>query len=244
MICIFIFNSDIIFSVCQETHQIRHDDKNELRKNAGVLRPVGDPFLNLVSAAASTECLPLQLYLTMKLDRGKKVFQSKPYRHYELFIESFQRLAAHVDKDLNSRFQTRPVCRVCTNCGAEPSEEVKLQTCSGCKIVCYCSRDCQRQSWNNEHKVECKPMRAPNIDEQLRRMTKRLKLNPQAWEVECQIPDLASDILRTQKKDIVIREKVMNYVEAQDIMDFTIPYWIVQTSYDQVEREYDSLHPR
>eukprot|EP01066_Platyproteum_vivax_P019045 Platyproteum_vivax@DN7621_c5_g2_i3.p1 len=41
-------------------------------------------------------------------------------------------------------------CHLCL--GSKPP----LMTCSACKSVVFCSKDCQRKAWKNFHKLECK----------------------------------------------------------------------------------------
>jgi hypothetical protein len=43
----------------------------------------------------------------------------------------------------------------CSQCKNPPSGDGKLQVCSRCRKVQYCSRDCQKADWK-EHKVVCK----------------------------------------------------------------------------------------
>ena len=43
----------------------------------------------------------------------------------------------------------------CSQCKNPPSSDGKLQVCSRCRKVQYCSRDCQKADWK-EHKVICK----------------------------------------------------------------------------------------
>lgn len=40
----------------------------------------------------------------------------------------------------------------CTNCGKEGNS---LQKCGSCKVVLYCSRECQIEHWKNGHKETC-----------------------------------------------------------------------------------------
>ncbi|KAI9838683.1 MAG: hypothetical protein M1819_004997 [Sarea resinae] len=35
-------------------------------------------------------------------------------------------------------------------------DDVTLKTCTGCRVVGYCSKDCQTQAWKSHHKHECK----------------------------------------------------------------------------------------
>jgi len=45
----------------------------------------------------------------------------------------------------------------CARCGAQRSDEVKLKACAGCKMVLYCSRQCQTKDWDG-HKDLCRKM--------------------------------------------------------------------------------------
>ena len=46
----------------------------------------------------------------------------------------------------------------CWHCSKEPSTDVRLLSCSGCKKATYCSIDCQRADWP-QHKPKCDTMR-------------------------------------------------------------------------------------
>jgi hypothetical protein len=45
---------------------------------------------------------------------------------------------------------------LCAACEAEPTAERKLKICGRCLKVSYCSAECQRAHWAEEHKVQCK----------------------------------------------------------------------------------------
>ena len=55
---------------------------------------------------------------------------------------------------------TKKAARVCENCDKETS---KMQKCSRCRLVRYCSRDCQLADWK-EHKKACKKAAAREKD--------------------------------------------------------------------------------
>jgi len=49
---------------------------------------------------------------------------------------------------------------VCRGCGAEPSDNVLLRRCGGCRSAWFCSKACLKQSWHSGsggHKGECRP---------------------------------------------------------------------------------------
>ena len=51
---------------------------------------------------------------------------------------------------------------ICANCGLNESHVIKLQTCSMCKSIHYCSKTCQRSHWKADHKKECKELCTQN----------------------------------------------------------------------------------
>ena len=54
----------------------------------------------------------------------------------------------------------------CANCGKAEEGGNKLKTCTSCKMVKYCCRDCQRSHWP-KHKKACKKRAAELFDEEL-----------------------------------------------------------------------------
>jgi len=54
----------------------------------------------------------------------------------------------------------------CANCGATAKDTVKLKNCTACRLVKYCSVDCQKVH-RKQHKKECKQRAAELKDEQL-----------------------------------------------------------------------------
>ena len=54
----------------------------------------------------------------------------------------------------------------CANCGIAEEGENKLKTCTACKMVKYCCRDCQAANWP-QHKKACKKRAAELYDEKL-----------------------------------------------------------------------------
>jgi hypothetical protein len=62
--------------------------------------------------------------------------------------------AVHSD---NKHDRNRKACKTCGKLNAELSkEEKKLKTCSKCKRVAYCSKECQKKDWE-DHKKDCRP---------------------------------------------------------------------------------------
>ena len=55
---------------------------------------------------------------------------------------------------------------ICANCGKGEEEITSLKACVACKIVKYCSRDCQK-AHRPQHKKECRKRAAELHDEAL-----------------------------------------------------------------------------
>ena len=64
------------------------------------------------------------------------------------------------------RVPANTVADACANCGEEASEAVKLKNCTACRLVKYCSVDCQRVH-RKQHKKACKQRAAELGDERL-----------------------------------------------------------------------------
>ncbi|KAK1738592.1 hypothetical protein QTG54_010622, partial [Skeletonema marinoi] len=52
----------------------------------------------------------------------------------------------------------------CASCGIEESDDIKLKSCTACKLVRYCSVKCQREH-RPKHTQECKKRAAELHDE-------------------------------------------------------------------------------
>ena len=57
-------------------------------------------------------------------------------------------------ESLKSDQAGRGKCHACN--ATEASSGKKFLRCGRCKLYCYCSKKCQRESWNAGHKVDCK----------------------------------------------------------------------------------------
>ena len=55
---------------------------------------------------------------------------------------------------------------ICANCGKGEEESFKLKACTACKLVKYCSRECQI-AHRPQHKKACKKRAAELHDEKL-----------------------------------------------------------------------------
>jgi len=61
---------------------------------------------------------------------------------------------------------------ICANCGKGEEESDNLKTCTACKLVKYCNRDCQI-AHRSQHKKACKKRAAELYDEKLFREVER-----------------------------------------------------------------------
>ncbi|KAJ8596884.1 hypothetical protein M405DRAFT_804797, partial [Rhizopogon salebrosus TDB-379] len=45
-------------------------------------------------------------------------------------------------------------------CHCNTVDDIRLMQCAGCQVVRYCSKQCQRDSWNSHHRLSCKFLKA------------------------------------------------------------------------------------
>ena len=76
--------------------------------------------------------------------------KTAPYAHFHSII-------------MSTDSYTPPLC---ANCGKGEESSGELKSCTACKIVKYCSRDCQR-AHRSRHKKECRKRAAELYDEKL-----------------------------------------------------------------------------
>ena len=83
----------------------------------------------------------------------KSICQSFPItsKEFDELNKSFGKLCYYAAHQLQKM-------KMCLSCSANTG---KLKTCDGCKMVCYCSSECQRKDWF-QHKtvcrvIQCKP---------------------------------------------------------------------------------------
>lgn len=66
-----------------------------------------------------------------------------------------------VSRETTSKLQTdagRASVRVCARCGTnDAASDSKLMRCQRCKVVSYCSQECQRADWKQHKKLCNKP---------------------------------------------------------------------------------------
>lgn len=71
-----------------------------------------------------------------------------------MFISISDRRVTDIPVELESKLCLEPYCHTCNANAVTSSEKQKsLKRCSSCKLVYYCSRDCQQLDWRR-HKSE------------------------------------------------------------------------------------------
>eukprot|EP01084_Bolivina_argentea_P141747 249062_1 len=79
----------------------------------------------------------------------KSLHKSKLYRCDALNIYLYEQYVFALDIFGSAK---RKQCR---QCSARNGKFIKLKVCSQCQMVFYCSRKCQKISWNNMHRNKC-----------------------------------------------------------------------------------------
>ena len=83
------------------------------------------------------------------LGNGNKLYRGRPMTDCAAVIASLEGTATEIAKTDKRVRRT-----ICDACGALPTESTKHLCCSNCRVVYYCSKECQRRSWP-EHKKHC-----------------------------------------------------------------------------------------
>ncbi len=84
--------------------------------------------------------------------KAKKESKARIEREYELARESFACGTNYGNTEVSE--EDEEADEVCANCGKVEMDEVKLQKCTACKFVRYCSDICREEHFP-QHKVAC-----------------------------------------------------------------------------------------
>jgi hypothetical protein len=85
----------------------------------------------------------------------------KPGEHRDLSSPQPQEINMSEDQMrgfMASLYKLNPIC---SHCWRKPPIVEKLQRCSRCHLMSYCSKECQRADWQAHHKDECCNQNAP-----------------------------------------------------------------------------------
>jgi MYND finger len=102
---------------------------------------------------------------------------------------------------------------VCYGC---LSEKTNLNRCAGCKIVKYCSKTCQKKSWADIHKLECKVFRKCKdegrsiLPTPVRGLVQTLLRHPSGVD-----PDPSWSHLKTHKEEFMTKEEIWQDIKLQ-----------------------------
>ena len=135
----------LICHVCEADYTSTHQDENQKRINFGC-RPCGDANLDEVSHVLNKEVYAVQMELRAR---------QEPYEAKGILAPGLKEWGAAIENDINTRYAIPAECSQCSyyQCG----KTTDLKSCAKCKIVKYCSRECQTADWKYEHKYECCP---------------------------------------------------------------------------------------
>ncbi|XP_071549068.1 histone-lysine N-methyltransferase SMYD3-like isoform X2 [Panulirus ornatus] len=98
----------------------------------------------------------------------------------------------------------------CDHCLKKNSTHQNLQRCSGCKVECYCSKECQRGSWDI-HRFECKnlqriyPLIPPDTAKLIAKVILRLKTGGDQFEERI-----------TEKRSRKFKDLMNHYTDLKD----------------------------
>jgi hypothetical protein len=97
-------------------------------------------------------------------------------------------------------------------------EERNLKICTGCKIVRYCSKDCQKKSWKDLHRLECKVYRKCRdeghsiLPTPVRGLIQALLRHSSGID-----PDPGWPHLETHKEDFIAKEETWQDIKLQGL---------------------------
>lgn len=97
----------------------------------------------------------------------KETFSSNDAEFHKLIAVT--KFPLHRSSSIWDNFKSAADARVCHNVNCENKEDndkIKFKNCSRCKIVCYCSVECQKAHWK-EHKALCKPAESLDGDKKV-----------------------------------------------------------------------------
>lgn len=144
---------------------------------------LGDPkkakadFLKFVETSQNSEALARALYDLAQIAFFEKD-QSRGRAYYKSAKDAEERCGLLVEsgaKTMCEMFMTDSTShsgglRECHHCGSV----AKLQACSVCKAVAYCSRECQKLAWK-KHKLVCQQMAAQRLEKRVEEEGEKLE---------------------------------------------------------------------
>ncbi|OAX36934.1 hypothetical protein K503DRAFT_857667 [Rhizopogon vinicolor AM-OR11-026] len=88
-------------------------------------------------------------------------------RQDKVIWERWELLKQYIPACADFRFKEEVMRRPSPNekgwllrCHCTTADDTQLMQCAGCQVVRYCSKECQRDSWNSHHRLSCKFLKA------------------------------------------------------------------------------------
>ena len=116
--------------------------------NPTLVNDLGQSPLNLALIRGHSQCIALLTTALVKHEKNSKKKQAA--REKSSLLSKTQLSSATQNK-------TDVKVKLCWNCHANESDDVKLLKCGGCKKARYCDQECQAQDWSR-HQEHCQPL--------------------------------------------------------------------------------------
>ena len=121
-----------------------------------LLETTFDVFLNIPTQFREPLTVDIVYFcVTLLLEEPRTKNRLKEYHRYEEVVSE----AATSKNEIDLMKYREKFCRTadCGACGASETEPLEFKKCGGCKLVVYCSENCQKQDWENHAKF-CKKL--------------------------------------------------------------------------------------
>lgn len=100
---------------------------------------------------------------------GQRLFVSKLGRRSGVYVQTLEQLLHVYPSDSFMLIHDTPECDQCL------TRRGTMRKCTGCQVVQYCSKKCQRNAWKKNHRLECKTLGTKLSTEATRRREIREK---------------------------------------------------------------------
>ena len=126
----------------------------------GLLETTFDVFLDIPTKFRDPSTVDAMcICVTILLEEPRTKYRLKEYHRYEE-LQSVISEVVTSSTNQNDLMKYRELfyrTADCWACGASEIEHLEFKKCGGCKLILYCSQECQEQDWEN-HGKECKKL--------------------------------------------------------------------------------------